>query len=181
MASEENGFIEIASVLVNPEIFTRPYACDVVRYGCKSMCCYRSCIVPPHEAERIEKHLDGILSYLSRRTGRRSGRTARSLVFVQTMSAGCVIHDDEARPSGGPLAGRTSAACSCSTTTAPLSIRTRRAPLLRRAQLRHRERPCLGGVQVCGLRAVSPVVLHAEDGKRVMSIQDTPYLNHIPA
>lgn len=29
-------FVEIGSVLVNPEIFTRPYTCDVVGYDCKS-------------------------------------------------------------------------------------------------------------------------------------------------
>jgi glutaminase len=63
--SNEKGFVEIASVLVNPEIFTRPYSCDVEKYGCKSMCCYRSCIVPPHEAKKIEEHRDGILAYLS--------------------------------------------------------------------------------------------------------------------
>ena len=64
-ATAEHGFVEIGSILVNPVIFTRKYTCDVEKYGCKSMCCYRSCIVPPHEAERIEKHLDGILAHLS--------------------------------------------------------------------------------------------------------------------
>ena len=65
MSSGQKGFVEIAKVLVNPEIFTRPYTCDVEKYGCRSMCCYRSCIVPPREAEKVEKHLDGILAYLS--------------------------------------------------------------------------------------------------------------------
>ena len=63
--SVENGFVEIASVLINPEIFTRAYVCDVEKYNCKSQCCYRSCIVPEVEAKKIEAHLDGILTYLS--------------------------------------------------------------------------------------------------------------------
>ena len=33
--SGEKNFIEIDSVLVNPEIFSRPYVCDVTAHGGK--------------------------------------------------------------------------------------------------------------------------------------------------
>ena len=96
--SGKNGFVEIASVLVDPEIFTRPYTCDVEKYGCKSQCCYRSCIVPPEEAKRIEAHLDGILSRLSPDNRAAIKKNGSVLGTCSTQCpTGCVIHEDEAK------------------------------------------------------------------------------------
>jgi hypothetical protein len=96
--SGKKSFIEIASVLVNPEIFSRPYVCDVVGYGCKSQCCYRACIVPEHEAEKIEAHFDDILSYLSaeKREALKKNGTILADCSKQCPK-GCEIHEDEAR------------------------------------------------------------------------------------
>ncbi len=178
----ENGFAEIASVLVNPVIFTRPYACDVVKYGCRSMCCYRSCIVPPHEAERIEKHLEGILSHLSpenREAVRKNGSILG--VCAKQCPAGCVIHDDEARAIRRAFGGNDFRCVLLFNNDCALIYTNRE------------------GLRYCAVHSYAiengmvweefkfadcvqyPLSLYTrEDGKRVLSIQDTPYLNHIP-
>ena len=105
MSESEKGFMKVAGVLVNPAIFTRPYACDVVKYDCKSMCCYRSCIVPPQEARRIEAHFDEILGYLSpenREALRKNGGILADC--GKQCPKGCEIHEDEARAIRRPKA-----------------------------------------------------------------------------
>ncbi len=180
--SEANGFVEIASVLVNPEIFTRPYACDVEKYGCKSMCCYRSCIVPPEEARRIEERLDGILAFLSaenREAVRKNGSVLG--VCSKQCPTGCVIHEDEARAIRRNFGG---ADFRC------VLLLNNDCSLLYTNK---------DGLRYCAVHTYAiekglvweefkfadcvqyPLSFYtAEGGKKVMSIQDTPYLEHIP-
>ncbi len=181
-SSGENGFVEIASVLVNPEIFTRPYACDVEKYGCKSMCCYRSCIVPPEEAGRMEAHRDGILAYLSPEN-RQAIRKNGSLLGVcaKQCPAGCVIHEDEARAIRRSFGGADFRCVLLFNNDCALIYTNK------------------DGLRYCAVHSYAvekgmvweefkfadcvqyPLSVYTrEDGKRVLSIQDTPYLNHIP-
>ncbi|HWR73041.1 MAG TPA: DUF3109 domain-containing protein [Nitrospirota bacterium] len=182
MASGENGFVEIASVLVNPEIFTRPYACDVERYSCRSMCCYRSCIVPPHEAERIEKHLDGILPYLSPEN-REAVRKNGSILGVCTKQcpAGCVIHDDEARAIRRAFGGKDFRCVLLYNNDCAL-VYTNTEGLRYCAVHSYAIEKGLVWEEFKFADCVQyPLSVYTrEDGKRVLSIQDTPYLNHIP-
>ena len=161
--SLEKGFVEIASVLVNPEIFTRPYSCDVEKYGCKSMCCYRSCIVPPQEAKRIEAHFDGILGLpVPGEPGSRSKRTAASSAYCKKQCpTGCEIHEDEAQAIRGTFGGADFRCVLCPRQDLlPALYEQGRPQVLRRAHLRHGQGPGLGGVQVRRLRPVSPLLLY---------------------
>jgi uncharacterized protein DUF3109 len=180
--SAQKNFVEIASVLVNPEIFTRHYTCDVEKYGCKSQCCYRSCIVPEQEARKVEEHLDGILAYLSpenREALKKNGSVLA--VCTKQCPTGCVIHDDEAQAIRRNFGG---ADFRC-----VLLFNNDCALLYTNQQ----------GLRYCAVHTYAiqkgmvweefkfadcvqyPLSFYtAEDDKRVLSIQDTPYLNHIP-
>ena len=180
--SNEHGFIEIASVLVNPEILTRPYTCDVEKYGCRSMCCYRSCIVPPHEADRIEKHLDGILAYLAPENREAVKKNGGILgVCEQQCPTGCVIHEDEARAIRRNFGGADFRCVLLFNNDCSLIYSNK------------------DGLRYCSVHTYAmekglvweefkfadcvqyPLSFYTtEDGRKVMSIQDTPYLSHIP-
>lgn len=180
--AQQNGFVEIASVLVNPEIFTRPYACDVAKYGCNSMCCYRSCIVPEHEAKRIEEHLDGILAYLSEENRQAIRKTGSVLGTCSTQCpTGCVIHEDEARAIRRNFGGKDFRCV--------LLFRNDCALLYTNQE----------GLRYCAVHSYAmetgmvweafkfadcvqyPLSFYTDDrGRQVLSIQDTPYLDHIP-
>jgi hypothetical protein len=180
--SGKNGFVEIASVLVNPEIFTRQYACDVQKYGCKSMCCYRSCIVPPQEAKRIEEHLEGILAYLSSENREAISRNGSVLgVCAKQCPTGCVIHDDEARAIRRNFGGADFRCVLLFNNDCSLLYTNKE------------------GLKYCAVHTYAmdkglvweeykfadcvqyPLAFYStEDNKQVLSIQDTPYLDHIP-
>lgn len=180
--SHEQGFVEIASVLVNPEIFTRPYACDVEKYGCKSMCCYRSCIVPPDEAKRIESHADGILAYLSPENREAVKKNGSILAVCEKQCpTGCVIHEDEARAIRRAFSGADFRCVLLFKNDCSLLYSTRE------------------GLRYCAVHTYAmdkglvweefkfadcvqyPLSFYTTgDGRKVMSIQDTPYLDHIP-
>ena len=181
MAGSEKGFITIGGVLVNPEIFTRPYSCDVQKYDCKSMCCYRSCIVPPQEVKRIEEHFDHILSYLS--PGNREALKKNGGIVADCKKQcpkGCEIHDDEAQAIRREFGG---ADFRC------VLIHDKTCALL----YTNKE-----GLRYCAVHTFAmdkglvweefkfadcvqyPLSFYTtKDGKKVLSIQDTPYLNHI--
>jgi hypothetical protein len=180
--SNEKGFIEIGSVLVNPEIFTRPYTCDVEKYGCKSMCCYRSCIVPPDEARRIEAHAEGVLAYLSPEN-REAIRKNGSILGIceKQCPTGCVIHEDEARAIRRAFGGADFRCVLLFKNDCALLYSTKE------------------GLRYCAVHTYAmdkglvweefkfadcvqyPLSFYTtEEGRKVMSIQDTPYLNHIP-
>ena len=180
--SGKSGFVKVASVLVNPEIFTRPYTCDVEGYDCKSQCCYRSCIVPEQEARKIEEHLDGILAYLSpdnRRALKKNGSVLG--VCAKQCPTGCVIHEDEAQAIRRNFGG--------SDFHCVLLFNNNCALLYTNQQ----------GLRYCAVHSYAmgkgmiweefkfadcvqyPLSFYTDkDGTQVLSIQDTPYLNHIP-
>jgi hypothetical protein len=180
--SGKNGFVKIASVLVNQEIFTRLYTCDVEGYGCKSQCCYRSCIVPEKEARKVEEHLDGILEYLSSENREALKKNGSLLGFcTKQCPAGCVIHKDEAQAIKRNFGG--------SDFRCVLLFNNNCALLYTNRQ----------GLHYCAVHSYAmekdmvweefkfadcvqyPLSFYtSEDGTQVLSIQDTPYLNHIP-
>jgi len=181
MSSGKNGFVEIASVLVNPEIFTRPYTCDVEKYGCKSMCCYRSCIVPEQEAKKIEGHLDDILAYLSpenRKAVKKNGSVLADC--AKQCPTGCVIHDDEAKAIRRDFGGKPFRCVLLFNNDCSLIYTNKE------------------GMRYCSVHSYAvekglvweefkfadcvqyPLSFYTtEEGKRALSIQVTPYLNHI--
>jgi len=182
MSSGKNGFVEIASVLVNPEIFTRPYTCDVVGYGCKSQCCYRACIVPPHETKRIEANFEDTLSYLGPENRRALTKNGTILADCKKQCpTGCEIHEDEARAIQRVFRDKE---FRC------VLIHDKSCSLL----YTNKE-----GLRYCAVHTYAmdkglvweeykfadcvqyPLAFYTNgDGKQVLSIQDTPYLDHIP-
>ncbi len=180
--ADESSFVEVAGILVNPEIFTRPYGCNVEKYDCKSMCCYRSCIVPPDEAERIEQHLDGVLAYLSPENRDAVKKNGGILgICEKQCPTGCVIHDDEARAIRRNFGGKDFRCVLLFNNDCALLYTSKE------------------GLRYCAVHTYAmdkglvweefkfadcvqyPLSFyHTEDGKQVVSIQETPYLSHIP-
>jgi len=181
MSADQKGFVEIAGVLVNPEIFARPYTCDVEKYGCKSMCCYRSCIVPEDEARRVEAHLNGILSYLSPENQSAIKKNGSILGKCKTQCpTGCVIHEDEAQAIRRNFGGKDFRCVLLFNNDCSLIYTNK------------------DGMRYCSVHSYAiekgmvweefkfadcvqyPLSFYTTDsGKKVVSIQDTPYLNHI--
>lgn len=182
MGSKICDFVKIGSVLVHPDILSRPYTCDVQKYGCASLCCYRSCIVPEQEAQRIEKHLDDILCYLAPEN-REAIRENGSVLAIcsQQCPSGCAIHEDEARAMQRKFNGQ---GFRC------ILLHNNECALLYTTP---------EGMRLCAVHAYAidhgmmweefkftdcvqyPLSLYKkEDGEKVLSIQDTPYLSHIP-
>jgi hypothetical protein len=181
MSADPKGFVEIASALVNPEIFTRPYTCDVEKYRCRSMCCYRSCIVPTQEAEKIEEHLDGILAYLPPENREAVKKNGSILGHCETQCpAGCVIHEDEARAIKRSFGGRDLRCVFLFNNDCALIYTNK------------------DGMRYCSVHSYAmekglvweefkftdcvqyPLSFYTtENGGRVLSIQNTPYLKHI--
>jgi len=180
--SGEKNFVEIESVLVNPEIFTRPYGCDVEKYDCKSQCCYRSCIVPEEEARKVEAHLDGILAYLSPENREAIKKNGSILADCSKQCpTGCVIHEDEAQAIRRNFGGKPFRCVLLFNDTCSLVYKNKE------------------GMHYCAVHSYAiekgmvweefkfadcvqyPLSFYkTEKGKQVLSIQDTPYLNHIP-
>ncbi len=181
MSSVQKGFVAIKEVLVNPEIFTRPYTCDVEKYGCKSMCCYRSCIVPPQEAKKVEEHLDGILAYLSPENRAAVKKSGGILGKCETQCpTGCVIHEDEAQAIRRNFGGQDFRCVLLFNNDCALIYTNKE------------------GMRYCGVHSYAiekgmvweefkfadcvqyPLAFYTDDtGQKVLSIQDTPYLSHI--
>ncbi len=178
----EKKFVEIGSALVNPEIFTRPYTCDVVGYDCKSQCCYRACIVPDHEAAKIEAHFGDILSYLAPENREALKKNGTILADCSKQCArGCEIHEDEARAIRRTFGGKDFRCVLIFKNTCSLLYTNRE------------------GLRYCAVHTFAmdkgmvweefkfadcvqyPLAFYSTDeGKKVLSIQDTPYLDHIP-
>ncbi len=178
----EKNFVEIASVLVNPEIFTRPYTCDVQGYDCKSQCCYRACIVPEQEVTKIERHFDEVLSYLGPEN--RDVLKKRGTIVADCSKQcpkGCEIHDDEARAIRRAFGGKEFRCVLIFNKTCSLLYTNRQ------------------GFRYCAVHTFAiekgmvweefkfadcvqyPLSFYSNsNGKQVLSIQDTPYLSHIP-
>ena len=180
--SQEKGFVEIASVLVNPEIFTRPYACDVEKYGCKSMCCYRSCIVPPDEAARVEAHAEGILAYLSPENREAVKKNGAILgVCEKQCPTGCVIHEDEARAIRRNFGGADFRCVLLFNNDCSLLYMNKERLRYCAVHTYAIEKGMVWEEFKFADCVQYPLSFYAtEKGKKVLSIQDTPYLNHIP-
>lgn len=180
--SGNKGFVEIGSVLVNPEIFTRPYTCDVVKYGCKSMCCYRSCIVPPQEAKKIEQHRDGILAFLSPENREAINKNGSVLATCATQCpTGCVIHEDEAQAIRRNFGG-SDFRCALLFQNDCSLLYTNKEGLRYCAVHTYAMEHGLVWEEFKFADCVQyPLSFYTtEEGKKVLSIQDTPYLDHIP-
>jgi hypothetical protein len=179
--SGEIGFVEIGSVLVNPQIFTRPYSCDVIGYNCKSQCCYRACIVPEQEARKIETHFEEIVSYLSpeNREALRQNGTILADCSKQCPK-GCEIHEDEARAIRRTFGGLDFRCVLIFQGTCALLYTNKE------------------GLKYCAVHTFAmdkgivweefkfsdcvqyPLAFYTTpDGRQVLSIQDTPHLDHI--
>jgi hypothetical protein len=178
----EKEFIEVGSVLVNPEIFTRPYTCDVQGYDCKSQCCYRACIVPDDEVKKVEANFDEILSYLgseNREVLKKNGTILADR--SKQCPKGCEIHEDEARAIRRAFGGKDFRCVLIFNKTCSLLYTNKE------------------GFRYCAVHTYAmdkglvwenfkfadcvqyPLSFYTTDGgKQVLSIQDTPYLDHIP-
>ena len=177
----EKKFVQVGSVLVNPEIFTRPYTCDVEGYGCNSQCCYRACIVPEQEVRNVEAHFDEILAYLSPENREALKKNGGILADCKKQCPkGCEIHDDEKQAIRREFGG---ADFRC------VLIHNKTCSLL----YTNKE-----GLKYCAVHTFAmdkglvweefkfadcvqyPLAFYTdEEGRKVLSIQDTPYLNHI--
>ncbi|HUK99895.1 MAG TPA: DUF3109 family protein [Nitrospirota bacterium] len=180
--SAKNGFVEIESVLVNTEIFTRPYRCDVEKYGCRSQCCYRSCIVPETEAVRIEAHLDGILAYLSaenreaiKKNGSVLGNCSRQC------PTGCVIHADEAQAIRRSFGGKEFRCVLLFNNDCSLLYTSKENLRYCAVHTYALDKGMVWEEFKFADCVQYPLSFYQnEEGKQVLSIQNTPYLNHIP-
>ncbi len=179
--SQEKNFVEIGSVLVNPEIFTRPYGCDVEKYQCKSQCCYRACIVPEHEAKKVEAHFDEILAYLSPENREALKKNGSILADCKKQCPkGCEIHEDEAQAIRRAFGGKDFRCVLIFQGTCSLLYTNKE------------------GLKYCAVHTFAmdkgmvweefkfadcvqyPLSFYTDEkGRKVLSIQDTPYLNHI--
>ncbi len=177
----KENFIEIDSVLVDKKIFTTPYLCDVERYACKSMCCYRACIAPESEIKNVRMHLKGIESFLSkenREAIEKKGFVARC---EKQCPNGCEIHPDEARAARRLFEESEGFKCF-------LIYKGACVFLYKNKQ----------GLKYCAIHTYAmdkgmeweafkmkdcvqyPLSVYIKDGKKVLTIQDTPFLEHIP-
>lgn len=177
----EKHFLKIDSVLVDPQILTTPYLCDVEIYNCKSMCCYRACIAPETEIKRVKRHLKGIIPYLSKE----NREAIRKYNFVADCAKqcpkGCEIHPDEARAVRRLFKDNEGFKCFLIYKGACVFLYTNRK-----------------GLRYCAIHTYAikkgmewedfkmkdcvqyPLSVYTKDGKKVLTIQDTPYLSHIP-
>jgi hypothetical protein len=182
MKSREKQLVEIATVLVNPEIFTRPYACDVEKYGCASMCCYRSCIVPEDEARRVEGHREGILAYLPEENRAALEKNGSILAdCAKQCPAGCVIHDDEARAIKRNFGGKDFRCVLLFRNDCSLLYTNDRGLRYCAVHSYAMERGMVWEEFKFADCVQYPLSFYVDDqGRKVLSIQETPYLEHIP-
>ena len=178
----KNGFVEIASVLVNPEIFTRLYRCDVEQYGCKSQCCYRSCIVSEAETKKIETHLDGILAYLAAENQETIKKNGSVLgICSQQCPRGCGIHEDEAQAIRRNFGGKSFRCVLILNNDCSLLYTTKEGLRYCAVHTYAMEKGMVWEEFKFADCVQYPLSFYQdEDGRQVLSIQNTPYLNHIP-
>ncbi len=182
MSSGNNGFVEISSVLVNPEIFTRPYTCDVASYDCKSECCYRACIVSGEEARRIEADFEDVLSFLS--TDNRDVLKKNGSVLAdckEQCPQGCEIHEDEAQAVQRAFGGR-EFSCTLIHQNICSLLYTNNEGIKYCAVHSHAINKGLAWEEYKFTDCVQyPLAFYSNaEGKPVLSIQETPFLDHIP-
>lgn len=178
----QKEFIEIGSVLVNPEIFTRPYTCDVEGYGCRSECCYRACIVPEHEADRIEAHFNEVLAYLPEENRDILTKNGTILADCATQCPkGCEIHEDEAQAIRRAFEGKDFRCVLIFNGICSLLYTNREGLRYCAVHTFAMEKGLIWEEFKFSDCVQYPLSFYtSEDGRQVLSIQDTPYLDHIP-
>ena len=182
MSSGNNGFVEIASVLVNPELFTRPFTCDMLGYDCKSLCCHRACIVSGQETKRIEADFENILSYLSPESRDVLKKNGSILADCKKQCpGGCEIHEDEAQAIQRAFGGKEFRCVLIHPSICSLLYENKE------------------GIKYCAVHAHAidkglvweeykfadcvqyPLAIYSTgEGKQVLSIQDTPFIDQAP-
>lgn len=178
----EEGYIEIGSVLVDPRIFETPYLCDVKGYRCSSICCHRGCIIRPSEIKRIEAHLSGILPYLSienREAIKRNGSFVAQCP-VQCPE-GCDIHPEEAKAVRRFFKEDLDFRCTLLFSDLCVFIYTNHEGLkycaIHSYALDNR-------MKVEDIKKIDciqyPLMVYRRNGKKVLTLQEVPYLSHIP-
>jgi hypothetical protein len=180
--SGDNNFVEVASVLVNPEIFTRPYTCDVEGYDCKSQCCYRSCIVPEQEARKIEQHFDSVISHLAPENREALKKNGTILADCSKQCpAGCEIHEDEARAISRAFGGGAFRCVLIFEKTCSLLYTNRQGFRYCAVHTFAMEKGLVWEEYKFSDCVQYPLSLYLDgNGRQVLSIQDTPHLKHIP-
>ncbi len=178
----EVNYIEIDSILIDRKIFETSYTCDVKGYNCGSTCCYRGCIIRPSEVRRIERHLLGILSYLSLENRE---AIARNGSFVAQCSIqcpdGCDIHQEEAKAVRRFFKDSSSFKCTLLFNDRCIFVYTNKEGLkycaIHSYALENR-------IKVEDIKKIDciqyPLMVYRKNGKRVLTVQEVPYLSHIP-
>jgi hypothetical protein len=145
------------------------------------MCCYRSCIVPPQEVKKVEAHFDDILSYLSQENRETLKKNGTILADCKKQCPkGCEIHEDEAQAIRRAFGGHEFRCVLIHNSICSLLYTNKE------------------GLKYCAVHTYAlekgmvweefkfadcvqyPLSFYTSgEGKKVLSIQDTPYLNHI--
>jgi hypothetical protein len=180
--SDEKKFVEIGSVLVNPEIFTRPYTCDVEGYGCNSQCCYRACIVPEQETKKIEAHFDEIVSYLGPENREVLKKNGTILADCRKQCPqGCEIHEDEARAIRRAFGGQDFRCVLILNKTCALLYTNKEGHRYCAVHTFALDKSLVWEEFKFADCVQYPLSFYTNGkGRQVLSIQDTPYLDHIP-
>jgi len=177
----EDEYLQIEGIRVDKKILTTPYTCDPLLYGCQSQCCYRGCILNQAEIDKIILHLPRIASYLP---AEKRGALLAGDSFVADCASqcpqGCEIHGVEWEAMRLHFPEGESPHC-----------------------LSYPNHMCLfayekKGVRLCSLHAYAleagmdlveikpldciqyPLYLGEDEEGRILGIQGTPYLSHIP-
>lgn len=175
-------YIEIDSILIDPVIFETSYTCDVKGYGCNSTCCYRGCIVRPSEVRRIEKHLPGILSYLSPES-REAIRKNGSFVARCNLQCpeGCDLHPEEAKAVNRFFRKTGDIKCTLLFNDECIFV-YRNSEGLKYCSVHSYALD--KRMNVVGFKYIDciqyPLMIYRKNGKKVLTLQKNPCLSHIP-
>lgn len=175
-------YIEIDSVLVDPKIFETRYTCDVKGYSCESTCCYRGCIIRPSEIKRIEKHLSGIMKLLSLESQEAIKRNGSFVARCHLQCPeGCDIHPEEIKAVRRFFKNSKNFRCTLLLNNLCVFVYTNSE-----------------GLKYCAVHSYAlnnkmnieyfkyidciqyPLMVYRRNGKKVLTLQRTPYLSHIP-
>lgn len=175
-------YIEIDSVLIDPVIFETSYTCDVKGYGCNSTCCYRGCIVRPSEAKRIEKHLSGIISYLSAENREAIKKNGSFIARCDLQCPeGCDLHPEEAKAVNRFFKKTGDIKCTLLFNDECVFVYRAEEGLKYCAVHSY---ALNNGMNVEELKYIDciqyPLMVYRRNGKKVLTLQKNPCLSHIP-
>ncbi len=180
------NYAEISGILVDPKFWTTTYTCDVVLQNCHSTCCYRSNILAPGERARIEAHMEGILPFMDpERRKIYETRGGFEAVCTEQCPEGCELDVDEVAAMARMF---------------PLEEDYRCNLIVRGDD----HDSCLflakspEGLEHCSIHAYAlandiswmalkpvdcvqyPLAIYEENGRKVLGVQTTPFLSHLP-